>query len=120
MSIPKEWLICPIEPAEVEGNVAETGAPDSWLRQWRTLLGRLEPGDELCGSIPPRCVRAWPLELADEIDGFEPVRDREVLEWIKELEWTKVPEFAPRIVEDHAGFALVRDGEILDWIGEPP
>jgi hypothetical protein len=113
MSIPEDWLYGPTELADVEEGLAENGAPDSWLRQWRRLLGRLEPGDELweySGEERPPCV----VELEDEIPGFELVHDRQILDWIDEV----VP--ANRISRFRSGFGLIREGAILDWIEAPP
>jgi hypothetical protein len=73
----------------------------------------MAPGDELWECY--RVLYADPMvSSADEIPGFELVRDREVLDWIDRSDPTG------QIIEFSSGFALIRKGEILDWIGEPP
>jgi hypothetical protein len=94
MSIPKDWLVGPTELAEVEEDLAENGAPDLWLRQWRSLRNQFEQGDEL-----------WKYSGVE----LEP--------WVSDVE-QQTPAFVP--IRDGYGFALVRDGEILDWIEAPP
>jgi hypothetical protein len=45
--IPEDWLSEPVDVHEVEEGLASDNMSDSWLKQWRALLRRMEPGDEL-------------------------------------------------------------------------
>ena len=112
MTIPWDWLCCKTTPAAVEADLAELGAPDLWLRQWRALLSRMDPGDELWEYMAVEEAAAVE-ESADRIAGFEQVTDGETLDRLGLRESTD------RIVGFREGFALVRDGEILDWIESP-
>lgn len=89
MTIPRVWLSDPITLAEAEDDIADGMPADIWLSQWRALLGRFTPGDELwtyAGAVRQLS------ESGSESDLHE--------------EW-------------HGGFALVRDGKILDSIEAP-
>jgi hypothetical protein len=114
MAISEDWLICPITPTEVEDDLAELGAPDVWLRQWRQIVDRLLPGDELWEYYAAEygTPRAEPDE---EISGFEQIRGAEFLDWIEQEE----SEPSERILGSRAGYALVRGHQILDWIEAP-
>ena len=47
MKIHEDWLHHPTTPDEVEEELAQAGAPDLWLQQWRAFLDHFTPGDEL-------------------------------------------------------------------------
>jgi hypothetical protein len=111
MAISEDWLIRPITRAEVEEELAELGAPDLWLRQWRQILDRLVPGDELWEYFAEE-YETPRAELAEEIRGFEQIRGTEFLDWIEK----EASEPTDRIVGWRAGYALVRGHQILDWI----
>ncbi len=113
MAIPWDWLCCPTTPAEVEADLAELGAPDSWLAKWRALLHGMAPGDELWeyGAVE---YAATVEASADRIAGFEQVLDYEFLKRLGLAEWSD------RSVVYRDGFAVVRGDEIIDWIESPP
>jgi hypothetical protein len=113
MAIPWDWLCCPTTPAEVEEDLADLGAPDLWLANWRALLHRMAPGDELWeyGAVE---YAASVEASAGEIAGFEQVLDGETLERLG------LAESSDQIVGFRDGFAVVRGDEIIDSIESPP
>lgn len=113
MTIPWDWLLCEITPAEVEADLADLGVPDLWLRSWRALLGRMAPGDELWEyGATEYSTRVE--ESPENFSGFEQVLDGEALDRIG------LSEPFERIIGFREGFALVRGDEIVDWIEAPP
>src|SRR5262249_21061882 len=45
--IPEDWLSEPVDVHRVEEDLASESTSDSWLKQWRMLIRRMEPSDEL-------------------------------------------------------------------------
>jgi hypothetical protein len=88
MSIPEGWLTRPTTTAEIEAELSEEGVTDLWLRQWRSLVDRLVPGDEpweYCGEdwVPESQAAS---SVHDWHDGIALVRGGEVIDWI-EMVW---------------------------------
>jgi hypothetical protein len=81
MTIPEDWLLGPISLAEVEQELAEEGAPDLWLRQWRAFLESWVPGDELweysAVESQPDCA------ATDFRVGFALVREGKIVDGIE-------------------------------------
>jgi hypothetical protein len=113
MAIPCDWLCCPTTPAGVEANLAELGAPELWLKKWRTLLDRMAPGDELWQYAATE-YGSTVEKSPDRIAGFEQVLDGEALD---RLGWSAP---ADRILGFRDGFAVVRGDQIIEWIESPP
>lgn len=72
--MPLKWLVCPTTRREVEEELSQAWASDSWLAQWRDLLAHAGPDDEL-----------WTYsgdELDEYREGIALVRDGEVVDAI--------------------------------------
>lgn len=115
MTLPCDWLRCPTTPDEVEADLAELGAPDIWLQQWRALRNRMAPGDELWEYIWLAKRSIAVVASAERIPEFEQIIDYEALEELGLADPFPIPEYP--IYRD--GFAVVRGGAILDWIESP-
>jgi hypothetical protein len=87
-TIPADWLIGPATVEEAEERLAEVGAPDLCLRQWRAFLGRMRPGDELWTyyALAPADPASDEWDVSDMRQGYAIVRDGEALETIA-TEW---------------------------------
>jgi hypothetical protein len=81
MSIPDDWLLYPTTPCEVEEELAESGAPDLWIRQWRAVLDRFAAGDELWEYFAAESETDH--DRVDYRVGFALVREGEVIDWIE-------------------------------------
>jgi hypothetical protein len=87
-AIPADWLIGLTPVQEVECWLAEEGAPDLWLVQWRAFLGRMGPGDELWEyrAVVTDDPASDGFDLCDLRVGYARVRGGEALETIS-TEW---------------------------------
>jgi hypothetical protein len=84
MIIPDEWLIGPEAIEEVEERLADEGAPDLWLEEWRRFVGHFGPDDELWsyyGSmVEDPEMSDW--DHTQMMEGYARVRDGEAVESI--------------------------------------
>jgi hypothetical protein len=110
---PRDWLVGQTSPADVEADLAELGAPDLWLRQWRAMRDRMAPGDQLWEYLGAEYADPV-VPAADEIAGFEQIPDTEAVDRLG------LAESPVGMVDSRDGFAVVRGEEILDWIESPP
>ncbi len=85
MVIPDDWLICPESIEEVEEQLAELGAPDLWLAEWRRFVEHFGPDDEFwcyrASVVENPEGAAWEI-TSDWVFGYARVRDGEVVESI--------------------------------------
>jgi hypothetical protein len=86
-TIPVDWLIGPATVQEVEDRLAEEGAPDLWLDQWRAFLDRAGPRDELWEyfAAAPEDSASESWETADVQEGYVFVRDGQIVDAISTL-----------------------------------
>lgn len=82
MTIPADWLIERTSEVKVERELAEAGAPDFWLKQWRAMLDRSLPEDELW-EYEHFAVDPERSESAEFRVGFALVRRGQVHDWIE-------------------------------------
>ncbi len=80
--IPEEWLSEPVDLRQVEEDLADNTTSDSWLRQWRRVIGRMEPGDELWAYW--HSEEGPEGEAYDGRSGYAVVRDGQVVDHIGE------------------------------------
>jgi hypothetical protein len=84
MNISKDWLAERVEMREVEEWLAEEGAPDLWLEEWRGFVGHFTPGDELWDYfaliVDDPMGEGW--DSPQRMVGFALVRNGEIVESI--------------------------------------
>ena len=84
MIIPTDWLIGPASIPEVEEWLAEEGAPDVWLEEWRRFVGHFGPNDEMWHyyALTQEDPASDDWDLSDMMVGYALVRDGEAVETI--------------------------------------
>ncbi len=86
-TLPADWLYDRTSIEDVEEDLAELGASDFWLRQWREMLTRFCPGDELWTFGGELIAEPFSEECWREHgwqNRFALVRDGEVMETVSE------------------------------------
>jgi hypothetical protein len=80
--IPEDWLCESVDVHEVEEDLARECLSDAWLRQWKAILGRMEPGDELWDYCH---YEEGPEGKANDCrSGYALVRDGRIIDHIGE------------------------------------
>ena len=114
MATQEEWLFDPITFAEVEAKLSERTTPESWLRQWLSILDRMHLGDELWRYCRIERDEDVGPEPGEPIAGFDQVLSDQHLEGVG------LSVCSARTADYRFGFAVSRAGDVIDWIDDPP
>jgi hypothetical protein len=85
MTIPLDWLTCPVSVEDVEARLSTEGASDIWLKQWRAFLSHVGPDDEIWEYFAIEqsgLAKADDWDLSNMREGYAIVRDGEVVQTI--------------------------------------